>query len=606
MTALLLVTYTVLTMLGTRTKQVFSYGRRNQRIVDVCEEHDRLKKTGVSGVFEDLNTVQQRAPVVSKMKKRENTVLVKSKSPSPNIHIHRKKRLSPVLSPTRKKRTRVAQIINDIHNLEPSVAKPKLKAVGPRLGPTVSDNITPVRAPLGLFPLNAPDSPAVSGKRRKTARVSSAKGTPLTRLNKPFSPFVDIIVLDDEGRTVSQERRASKTDVDNNVRNQGKPHHIFSEELPEVVDLTYSSGSDVEILAAVQPKPLKRLARRVKPARVYSDESDLDEGESPLVAPSLSDPKPKHILKSKPSASAGVFATKPLQARPSRLQVEVLIPSLPSSVPTTTHPAAPVIPPRKASPVAFLPPQLQPTLPSQPTRYQHFPSPVARPRQLTPMRGRHGKRLFEPPSPPSPSTPTGLDLDFSQLNLNLGLSPSQPNASLSLPEPEIPQYLRSLLAECHQETCGLHEFSAFIETFPFDPIVQPADDTSNLSDVRFRKIGEASYSEVFGIGDVVLKVIPLRDESPDADANRNKLKMNVKYNEYGEEQDGPAPSDAKDVLKEIIVTRAMGELCNGFVKLLRTYIVRGRYPELLLELWDEFCERKGSESVRPGVFFLLF
>jgi serine/threonine-protein kinase haspin len=66
-------------------------------------------------------------------------------------------------------------------------------------------------------------------------------------------------------------------------------------------------------------------------------------------------------------------------------------------------------------------------------------------------------------------------------------------------------------------------------------------------------------------------------------------------------EDGPAPSDAKDVRKEIIVTRAMGEVCDGFVKLLKTYIVRGKYPEVLLGLWDEYHESKGSESVRPGM-----
>jgi hypothetical protein len=108
--------------------------------------------------------------------------------------------------------------------------------------------------------------------------------------------------------------------------------------------------------------------------------------------------------------------------------------------------------------------------------------------------------------------------------------------------------------------------------------------------IEFRKIGEASYSEVFGIGDVVLKVIPLRDE--DADASQISLDGGV--------EDGPSPSDAKDVLKEMIVTRAMGEMCEGFVDLLRTYVVRGKYPELLLTLWDEYAERKGSESIRPG------
>lgn len=66
----------------------------------------------------------------------------------------------------------------------------------------------------------------------------------------------------------------------------------------------------------------------------------------------------------------------------------------------------------------------------------------------------------------------------------------------------------------------------------------------------------------------------------------------------------PAPSDAKDVLKEVIVTREMGEICDGFVKLLKTYVVRGRYPSLLLDLWDEYNEKKGSESIRPDSFGL--
>jgi len=61
--------------------------------------------------------------------------------------------------------------------------------------------------------------------------------------------------------------------------------------------------------------------------------------------------------------------------------------------------------------------------------------------------------------------------------------------------------------------------------------------------------------------------------------------------------DVPFPSDAKDVLREIIVTRAMGEICHGFVELLKTYIVRGKYPEVLLQLWDEY-QRLGEHSTR--------
>ena len=221
--------------------------------------------------------------------------------------------------------------------------------------------------------------------------------------------------------------------------------------------------------------------------------------------------------------------------------------------------------------------------------YSLVPSPIPKTRQLTPIRGGRNKRLFDPPSPPSPTTLTDFDLsmEFSDFSLE---SPSQTQDTYRS-EFEVPTYLKPLLEECHQETCGPHNFSAFIESFPFDPITS----RGGIEDVdlTFRKIGEASYSEVFGIGDVVLKVIPIRDES---EAGQSITP---------EEEDGPAPSDAKDVRKEIIVTRAMGEVYNGFVKLLKNYVVRGRYPEVLLQLWDEYNERKGSESVRPGKDNLL-
>jgi len=134
------------------------------------------------------------------------------------------------------------------------------------------------------------------------------------------------------------------------------------------------------------------------------------------------------------------------------------------------------------------------------------------------------------------------------------------------------------LDECGQS--APLEFSAFIEAFPVHPVVQ----STCSGPVAFQKIGEASYSEVFGIGDVVLKIIPIRDEGC-------AVRDNV---------DTPPPSDAKDILKEVVVTRAMGEMCNGFVSLLKTYLVRGKYPSLLLNLWDEYNQTKGSESVRPG------
>lgn len=548
---------TLAIMLGTRTKQVYSYGRRNQRIVNVSEEPDRLKKD-VTSIFDDP-PAPRLGPVASRMKKRENTVPAKVKSPSPKIsRMQKKKRLSPVLSPLKKKRTRVAQIINaEIHKPELPVAKPKPKPK-PKLTNSETNDpeiSTAPRAPLTPFPLNVPGSPAFLERPRDKVKVTS-KGTPM-KLNRPFSPFIDMdnIVLDDEGRTVNQERRVSRMDVENNPINHRKSKSI-------VID----SESDTEI--SELPKRSKRVVKRALTLIIQSDESDSD------IGLELTPPPPKRTSRAGPSRlkSGVAISPAPIRSAPSR-PISQLVPSLP---PSPVH--------------------------AVPARYAHFPSPTIKPRQLTPIRGGRGNRLFDPPSPPSPSTPTDLDfsLDFSELNLG---SPS--NTYSYHTKPEIPEYLRPLLEECHQETCGPYVFSAFIESFPYDPVLHSCERTAESSvDLQFRKIGEASYSEVFGIGDVVLKVIPLRNETlGDAPTNNSKPRTNEKYGDDQEDQDDreePAPSDAKDVRKEIIVTRAMGEVCDGFVKLLKTYIVRGKYPEVLLRLWDEYYERKGSESVRPG------
>lgn len=120
----------------------------------------------------------------------------------------------------------------------------------------------------------------------------------------------------------------------------------------------------------------------------------------------------------------------------------------------------------------------------------------------------------------------------------------------------MPNFLRPLLKECGQE--APYDFHEFVEVFPFDQI--HSDSSGQRSSLNplpsYQKVGEASYSEVFGIGNVVLKVIPLMDEDIDA--------INLDHS-----VDQPSMSEAKDVLKEIIVTRAMGNMCDGFTTLLR-------------------------------------
>ena len=72
--------------------------------------------------------------------------------------------------------------------------------------------------------------------------------------------------------------------------------------------------------------------------------------------------------------------------------------------------------------------------------------------------------------------------------------------------------------------------------------------------LHYRKIGDASYSEVFGIGKVALKVMP--------------LKLEVITSTVDEDIEKPFESTPEDVLKEVMITKAMGNVCSGFIKLL--------------------------------------
>ena len=544
-------------MLGSRTKQVFSYGKRRQRIVNVSDDHCRRKET--PSIFDDVEPTQW-APVASRMKKRENTIPIKPRTPSPKIiRMNRKKRLSPV-QPVAKKWPHLAHIVDaEAPKQEsPPALKPMTKAMRPK---TSMD----ARTPFSHFPLNAPGSPAVL-----PGRSPPTKGNPLRR-HRPFLPFVDmdIIILDEDGKPAKQERRISRTGVDVNPFNQqntneSKGHIRQLKPSQPPADSTDSEADFIE-----QLKKPKRSARRAR--AVYSDDSESDDE---VLAP-----EPEATKNAAPSLGRGVRTEAPRV-------VDVAV--LPPHSVQFTKTSVQTTPPQPVSPEPLPPP---------PNSYQPISSPPLRPRRLTPIRGSRSRYLFEPPSPPSPAC---TDFDLSLELEELTLASSSHNNTSHHAEPNYPSHLQPLLEECHQESCGPIEFSSFIDTFPFDPVVQRED--GEPVSATFRKIGEASYSEVFGIGDVVLKVIPLRDEST-SDASIGKLKMNVNS---GEVEDGPAPSDAKDVRKEIIVTRAMGEVCDGFVKLLKTYIVRGKYPEVLLRLWDEYHETKGSESVRPGMYTSRF
>ncbi|KZT35541.1 hypothetical protein SISSUDRAFT_1064401 [Sistotremastrum suecicum HHB10207 ss-3] len=190
----------------------------------------------------------------------------------------------------------------------------------------------------------------------------------------------------------------------------------------------------------------------------------------------------------------------------------------------------------------------------QQTIEKRKPSPI---RQLSP--------IVTPPASASPSP-----------------APRSPSPPPCVTAPQ-PAHLLPILTECGQtEPYG---FDSFLSMFSADE-----SHRSPPKEPFYWKIGEASYSEVFGCGDLVLKIIPLRDESGNPQGTQD------------EDEEWPFESDAADVLREIITTRATGELSAGFVKLLKSFIVKGKYPQALLDLWDHYHEKKGSESIRPDCF----
>ncbi|KAI0089068.1 hypothetical protein BDY19DRAFT_985076 [Irpex rosettiformis] len=566
-------------MLGTRTKQVYAYGKRSHRIVNVSDTRDEYVRLPV-----DVPAVNSR------------TTSSASSGPYKFPERRRKTKPLPVPSPPSSPEVEV-----QAHCGKPASRKAQ-KHIESSEGES-SEKEEPPRKPLSVVSSNVHATsekgkkavPLPGMKKKKPAAIG--KGTPpkkktVVRSLKSASPVVDveITLFDEHDKPVKQERRVSRPEVQMNSKYPlpsavSKPSGRSRQDA--IVLLDDSDSDEYVPLARVRTKSSQPNKNRVI---ISSDEdSDID-----IIGP----PLPKIDI-----ASASDSAQSPRHLPAKSRKKAVVAPPEPPEVEVVALP-----PPKPAIPAPPSRPVLQPfRLPQH--NAIHF-SPLARrdvrrnSRVSTPFRSRaFHSGLPAAPSPPSPTTPIDLDEDLSVDFGQLALSPNTLGAIAghigSVPdghEASPPAYLKPLLEACSQSIP--YEFSAFIDMFPFDPIVQtshggvgtsplPSKKTSKKA-AAFQKIGEASFSEVFGIGDVVLKVVPLRDEEA------SEAIMN--------DEDVPAPSDAKDVLREIIVTRAMGEMCEGFVQLLRTYVVRGKYPSVLLNLWDKYDEKKGSESVRPDGF----
>lgn len=111
-----------------------------------------------------------------------------------------------------------------------------------------------------------------------------------------------------------------------------------------------------------------------------------------------------------------------------------------------------------------------------------------------------------------------------------------------------------------------HEFDAFILKFATGDARarQHCGGRKLPANMSWKKIGEASFSEVFHVGEVVLKIVPLEYHDPSPPT------VSQPKDERGRIRPKPRPSTSlpEDVLREINATRIMGGVHFGFTSLL--------------------------------------
>ncbi|GAA5928734.1 hypothetical protein JCM1841_001039 [Sporobolomyces salmonicolor] len=140
-------------------------------------------------------------------------------------------------------------------------------------------------------------------------------------------------------------------------------------------------------------------------------------------------------------------------------------------------------------------------------------------------------------------------------------------------------------------------FTSFISSPP-----SPLLPSSCSSSPVWRKIGEASYSEVFSTcsengAEMVVKIIPIAPIEGETEGNGKQM---------------PYMSDWEAVRREIEVSRLLGAEgpeggLRGFVRFKGAFLVQGAYPAPLLSAWDIFRSSRRSllasgEQVRPSCF----
>jgi len=119
--------------------------------------------------------------------------------------------------------------------------------------------------------------------------------------------------------------------------------------------------------------------------------------------------------------------------------------------------------------------------------------------------------------------------------------------------------------------------------------------TSNCSQLpNCCKIGEGAYGEVFKskcpVTDkpIVLKIIPIEGDQLINGEQQKKF---------------------HEILSEVVIAMELDSLRNdqdnfteGFVNVKCVRCVQGAYPKHLIELWEQYCDERGTENDHPEIF----
>ena len=146
--------------------------------------------------------------------------------------------------------------------------------------------------------------------------------------------------------------------------------------------------------------------------------------------------------------------------------------------------------------------------------------------------------------------------------------------------------MQALLHLCGQQEGELPSLDEFV--------VDRASDGS-----RVVKIGEGTFGEAFKAAEYVYKIMPIEGELI---VNGEQQKMaeevlsegRIAHELSGLRHGGPRGEDTP--------ADAPAPSTSGFIHCHAVGVCHGEYAPALLEAWDEFDERKGSENDRPGAF----